>query len=262
MDLNFFSKNDFCPPATWNDGPKKPSVCYTLSPSSLTFLWDECKRCFWLQMREGIYRPRIPMPSVFNKHHDVLQRYFDKQPTSLTESALPPGRFHAYEYGVRSSRIELSGVDDCCKIKGRIDHLIAFEDGTFGVVDYKTSVIRETHVAKYARQLHAYAWALERPAGGAELGCTISRLGLLCLEPNALCSCSAEHGATMHLNVEWIDIPRDDAGFREFLREVVRLLGRDEAPEPAPDCSYCAYHRTLTERKQPEKQSSKTRLPF
>ena len=35
-----------------------------LTPSMLTFLWDECRRCFWLHAR-GLPRPRMPFPSVF-----------------------------------------------------------------------------------------------------------------------------------------------------------------------------------------------------
>ena len=38
---------------------------YTLSPSDLTFLWDECKRCFYLKVRENFRRPSAPFPSIF-----------------------------------------------------------------------------------------------------------------------------------------------------------------------------------------------------
>jgi len=53
-------------------------------------------------------------------------------------------------------------------ILGRIDHLVRFDDGGWGVIDYKTTIHDEVNARKYARQLHAYAWALFR-AGKVEL---------------------------------------------------------------------------------------------
>jgi hypothetical protein len=35
-------------------------------------------------------------------------------------------------------------------------------------------------------------------------------------------------------------VPRDDLGFAQFLGEVVAVLERDEPPEAAPSCAWCA----------------------
>ena len=36
-----------------------------ISPSDLTFLWSECKKCFWLKYNEGISRPGfMPLEAI------------------------------------------------------------------------------------------------------------------------------------------------------------------------------------------------------
>jgi len=38
---------------------------WTLSPTDLTFLWDECQRCFYNKVAQNCPRPRSPFPKVF-----------------------------------------------------------------------------------------------------------------------------------------------------------------------------------------------------
>ena len=44
---------------------------------------------------------------------------------------------------------------------GSLGVVICFDDGGFGVVDFKTSARNSEHIPLYARQLHAYVCALE-----------------------------------------------------------------------------------------------------
>jgi hypothetical protein len=41
--------------------------------------------------------------------------------------------------------------------------------------------------------------------------------------------------------VTWMEIPRDDAGFMQFLGEVLTLLEQPTPPEPGETCGYCQY---------------------
>ena len=41
--------------------------------------------------------------------------------------------------------------------------------------------------------------------------------------------------------VKWQEIPRNDIGFFDFLREVMSLLSQDKVPEAGPYCSHCEY---------------------
>lgn len=42
--------------------------------------------------------------------------------------------------------------------------MLSFDDGSYGIVDFKTTDPRDGHVDFYSLQLHAYALAFEQPA--------------------------------------------------------------------------------------------------
>lgn len=50
---------------------------WKLSPSELTFLWDECPRCFYLKVIRNFSRPWSPFPSIFNRIDKLMKDYFD-----------------------------------------------------------------------------------------------------------------------------------------------------------------------------------------
>ncbi len=225
----------------------------------LTFLWDDCPRCFWLKARRGVRRPRMPFPSVFKKYHGVLQNHFIGQCPSVMTPELPAGRCLSVEAWVKSTPLQLPGCRQACFLLGKIDHLIGFDDGSWGVIDYKTTIHSEMSVAKYARQLHAYAWALERAAPGALRRTPVTRLGLFCLEPQEMLSFATGEQAAVALRPRWIEIERDDAAFERFLTEAVHLAARPEPPGAGEECSVCQY---ADQRAQLEAELVSDDLPF
>lgn len=221
---------------------------FKLTPSMLTFLWDECPRCFWLQARHGVHPPRTPFPSVFSRYHDILQQYFTGRCPSTLHTSLPRGQCMSRETWVKSVPFDVAGGK--VFFHGRLDHLMCFDDGTWGIIDYKTTEIGQVNLRKYARQLHAYAWALENAAPGEVHISPIVRLGLLCLEPVQVTDFTANTAATVELRPLWIEIKRNDAGFRQFLGRVMALLQQHEAPpsrEGCPGCTYLARRSEVAE---------------
>jgi CRISPR/Cas system-associated exonuclease Cas4 (RecB family) len=211
-----------------------------LSPSDLTFLWDECKRCFYLKYVYGITRPAAPFPAIFGTIDRLMKEYYEGRPTADLDPALPAGRVRFGEKWVESVPVTLPGHDVQCYIKGKIDTVVAFDDGSFGVVDFKTSEPKPSHVHFYSRQLHAYTYALEHPGAGKFSLSPISELGLLVVSPNAMDVTVS--GQIAYLGgVTWMEIPRDDAGFLQFLGEVLTLLEQPSPPEPGETCAYCQY---------------------
>jgi len=225
----------------------------------LTFLWDDCPRCFWLKARHEQGRPWMPMPSVFNKYHTLLQNYFIGRCPSEMTPELPPGRCLSVESWVKSEPLRLPASPADCYILGRIDHLVRFTGGGWGVIDYKTTIHDEVSVEKYARQLHAYAWALERAAPGALQRAPVTRLGLFCLEPQAMLDFEPGERATVALRPEWIEVERDDAAFEAFLGEAVQRATRAEPPAAGADCPVCTY---TDDRAQLEAEIASDDLPF
>ena len=123
---------------------------------------------------------------------------------------------------------------------GRFDTVITFSDGTYAVVDFKTTEPKLGHIPFYSRQLHAYAYALEHPAPGKLALSPIKKLGLLCVEPTAIDR--YKDGRIAYIGeVSWLEIPKDETQFLDFIDEVLTVLEQPEPPLPGPRCGYCHY---------------------
>ena len=131
-----------------------------------------------------------------------------------------------------------------CYINGRFDAVIEFDDGTFGVVDYKTSDPREEHVAFYSRQLTAYAYALERPAPNALGLSPVSRMGLFIISPQRF-ECAPTEELVFVNKTTWMDVPRDDGAFLSLLSEVLAVLDDPEPPPASVNCPVCTYRNSM-----------------
>jgi hypothetical protein len=218
---------------------------YKLSPSDLTFSWDGCKRCFYLKVRYNLgYKGTFP--GMFSKMGALTSNYYMEKSSSEISPDLPAGTVTLREKWVKSIPIRFPDLESQCVIKGRFDAVMAFEDGTYGIIDYKTSDAGAEKAAFYSRQLSAYAYALENPAPGALSLSPITRLGLFIITPHRFEPTSKGEMAFV-TRTTWLDIPRDNATFLALLREVVSLLDLPVPPEPAEDCGLCNYRKDYKE---------------
>lgn len=216
------------------------SRIWKLSPSELTFLWDECPRCFYLKVVHGFNRPWGAFPKIFTRIDNLMKDYFEGKSSKELTDLLPEGVVRFADQWVTSSRISVPGHDGTCFIRGKFDTVVEFSDGSYGVVDFKTTIPRAEHVGFYSRQLHAYAYALENPAPGSFTLSPISWLGLLCVEPGLM---DRSHSGQLALigNVTWLEIPIDVGGFLAFVNRILDLLEQPDLPDPGPNCEYCQY---------------------
>ena len=65
-----------------------PSI-WKLSPSELTFLWDECPRCFYLKVVHKFNRPWGAFPGIFSRIDKLMKDYYQK----VTIDALMEAKF-------------------------------------------------------------------------------------------------------------------------------------------------------------------------
>ena len=215
---------------------------YKLSPSELTFLYDGCKRCFYLKKVHNIAQPSMPFPAIFSKIAGLLKDHYDGKRTEELHPGLLPGIVKYGEKWVESQSIHLPGHNNTCFIKGRFDVVIEFDNGTFGVIDYKTGNPENKYSDLYSRQLHAYAYALENPAYGSIQLSPISMLGLLYFYPTRVSQDNIEW-LSYDAKIELIEIEKDEKGFMTFIGDVLTLLELSEYPESASDCGCCKYIR-------------------
>lgn len=213
---------------------------YKLSPSDLTFLYEGCKRCFYLKMVSNITQPSIPLPAVFSKIAGLLKNYYDGRHTSELHISLPPGIVSYGEKDVRSEAIQSPNHHATCFISGRFDIVVSFEDGTYGVIDFKTSAPSRESAGLYSRQLNAYAYALEHPALNALALSPVTKLGLLYLYPESISQLSTVRLA-YEAEITWVEVEKNEKGFLAFIDEVLGLLELPEAPAHSPNCQWCQY---------------------
>jgi len=213
---------------------------YRLSPSDLTFLYDSCKHCFVLKVKHGISQPSIPLPGVFSAISALQKNFYSDKRTDVVSPDLPPGIVKYGELKVRSCDISIPGSASTCSLSGRFDIVAELDDQTYAVMDFKTGNPSDEKAAMYARQLHAYAISLEQPGPDALHLAPVSRLGLLYFTPD---SCDRPDASKQILSgpMKWIEVPRDDAAFLDFLKQVVELLDGPLPPPDAENCGWCKY---------------------
>ena len=213
---------------------------YRLSPSDLTFGYQGCKRCFYLKVVNGIAQPSIPLPSIFTQIAGLLKDHYDGKHTTSLHAALPPGMVILGEKYVKSSVIQLPNHQASCYISGRFDIVLSFDDGTYGVIDFKTGNPSRESANLYRRQLQAYAYALEHPAPRALALSPITKLGLLYFYPSGVSQHNLER-LSYEAEITWIEIEKREEGFLRFIEEVLDVLELPEAPEHSPNCQWCNY---------------------
>ena len=220
-----------------------PLTQIKISPSDLSFLYDECPRCFYRKVMFKEKRPSGPVASIFRTIDKAMKDAFDGKPLSylaeICKTRLPEGRIAMGRSEWVQSReiVPGSGIG----ISGKIDDRIFLETGSLGILDYKTSNVKPQYQVKYGRQLQAYAFATEHPA--RDEAARVDLLGLACYVPGTLRR-DAETPEHMLLvgQMNWIDIHYDRPGFQTFLESVVALLQGPE-PEGDPSCIYCNWKR-------------------
>ena len=218
---------------------------YKLSPSDLTFAWDGCKLCFYLKVKHNIgYQG--PFPGMFGKMANMTSTFYMEKPSSEISPALPAGVIRYREGWVKSTPITIPGFQSQCYIRGRFDAIIAFDDGSYGIIDFKTSEARDEQAAFYSRQLSAYAYALENPAPGALSLSPITHLGLFIVSPERF-ERKPDNDIVFVNQTTWVDIPRDDAAFLALLGEVLAILEAPTPPAPAETCALCKYRKEMKE---------------
>jgi len=240
-----------------------------LSPSSLTFLHDECPACFWHHYN-GRPRPATAFPKVFGALDNAQKDFFVGRSVKEVSRSLPAGVVQRGKR-VKSETIALPGTSYRVQFGGDTDTIFKFSRAGYGVCDFKTSAPSDDAAALYGRQLHAYAIALERPAGDAMPLAPVSRMGLVCFPPDDMIElpavkspraskeASRPHAATRtkaasrphaaakqfayRTSAVWVEVERDDEAFLHFVADAVKLITRRTMPRSAPNCGWCRWTR-------------------
>ena len=224
-----------------------------LSPSSLTFLFEECPACFWHHYN-GRPRPATAFPKVFGALDNAQKDFFVGRSVKEVKKSLPAGVVQRGKR-VKSEAIALPGTPYRVQFGGETDTILKFSRAGYGVCDFKTSSPSDEAAALYGRQLHAYAIALERPSGDALPLAPVSKMGLICFPPEGMIELPADQSPkkrakaaegrryAYRTSAVWVEVERDDEAFLHFVADAVKLITRHSMPRSAPNCGWCRWTR-------------------
>jgi hypothetical protein len=208
-----------------------------ISPSDLTFLWNECKKCLWLKYNHKISTPGfMPLVGPMSAFQESMYR---EKATSYLSNELAPGVVSDWGKKVISKPIVIDGVETNWRIEGKYDLLLTFDDGSLGLIDCKvtTSEMDADKVSHYRPQLEAYAYALENSLN--EESKKVSETGLMMWRVNGA-EGEPEESFSFKTSHQYLSAGRDPAAFLGLVKEVINCV-EGEMPESGDDCKNCKY---------------------
>jgi len=219
---------------------------FKITPSEMTFLYEECKHCFVNRVKYGIGRPSIPIPGIFSIIASLQKEYHSDKRTEDFCPELPPGKVVLGEKWIQSKPISFEGTESTCYIKGRFDVVMELDDGTYLIGDFKTGNPSEEKTEMYGRQLHAYTYSLEHAEEDSLSLGPITKLGLLYFTPDKYDQADVTR-QILEGDLTWIEVERNDINFLQFMKDVVILLDGESPPLDPDNCIWCKFRKLTGE---------------
>jgi len=184
------------------------------------------------------------MPKIFQSIDTQMRERLVGERTENISPQIPPGMLKYGERWVESRAITFPNHISSCFIRGKLDGVIAFDNGTYGVVDYKTSKPSKKHQEFYFRQLNSYAYSLQNAGKGKFSLHPITKLGLLIFEPQSF-DHSTSGQARLDGELTWIEVDHNPNMFVNDLSAVLKVLESIEPPPADSECKWCQYRETI-----------------
>jgi len=217
-----------------------------LSPSSLN-LFLECRRCFWLEKKQGIRRPP-PYPYALNMAVDVLlKQEFDSY---RVKGELHPllganniqARLFSNQSLLNQWRNNLAGIryyDQTldATLFGAVDDILEFEDGKLAPLDYKsTGSSVPTVYDRFQLQMDIYTFLLEKN------GFLTPRKGYLAFY---IVNKGNGFNDKLPFKKELHEIETDPSDIPKIFKDAVGTLRKNAPPPASQDCKFCQWLRRV-----------------
>ena len=217
----------------------------TLAPSELDYMPMKCPRCFYLAKVKKISLKNFP-PPVFSNFDVVQQEYFKTKNTSSLSSCLPSGKI--------MQKDELPGRVVSTTLKdnkgrefilgGRPDVDIAFDDKSYGIIDFKTTNIKADKAESYRYQLEAYRHIFTYP-GTIKKGPTpklipITHMGVLQFFPQSIFD-QDEKGCHLNMEMAYSPLEQNNDLFLGRITYIMDILHSQKIPAINSTCYDCNF---------------------
>jgi hypothetical protein len=180
------------------------------------------------------------MPNIFRTIDRAIRDYcLQTERTELVCPHMPPGRFVAGETRVASRVLQMFGHSQRVRLCGKPDALVLWDNGTYGIIDFKTTQVKEHTASFYQLQIEHYARCLELPETAAPR--RVGDSGLLVFEPELFAQSAAERIA-LEGGLRWVPASRMGAAYDYMLSDVLADLELPAPPEPSASCQVCRHH--------------------
>jgi|GEM_PF-1080134 len=210
----------------------------TLSPSDFAYLYDTCPRCWYLKCHK-FKPPKDQLPGVFQTIDQRMKASLDVaafRTFGIEVESLTPVE------ALVSEVFEVEGVQ--FQIRGKLDRLAQLVDHTYAIAEFKTGIPGERSLKRFERQVHAYEFALRRPAAGE--GKEVSQIWLMHFDGRDIRSSWNGSRLSIHAPIEARQIELNRAGFETHLEIMAKLVKQSRPPESGPRCATCQHIKAMT----------------
>lgn len=210
-----------------------------LSPSALN-IFLECPKCFWLEYKAGIHRPKGPFPSLPGGMDILIKKYFDsyravgKLPPEIREQI--KGQLLADVETLNKWRNWRSGLSYYDKnldavLVGALDDCLV-QDGHYIPIDYKTRGfdVKAGGELFYQNQLNCYSLLLD--ANGLKQP---SFAYLIYFIPKEV-----KMGGLVNFAIEVKRVETSVPQALDTFKKAAHLL-RGPMPESHQECQFCSW---------------------
>lgn len=255
--------------ADWNYGGSK----WKLSRSKID-LYTECPRCFYLDNKLGVGRPRGPSFTLNIAVDALLKKEFDAHRARKTAhplmkkygvDAIPYSHEDLDKWRENFVGIQYRDAETGMLITGAVDDVWTDRDGNLIVVDYKATSKDGTMDSlddtkwqnQYKRQMEVYQWLLRKK------GFPVSDTGYF-VYVNGRKDKDA-FDAKLEFDVTLIAHTGNDNWIPDVLKKIRKTLDSPSAPQSGFGCEFCIYRelalKSLIKLPKEKTQNDKEETP-
>jgi hypothetical protein len=205
-------------------------------------LFQDCPRCFWLDMKKGVKRPP-PAPYTINSAIDaLLKKEFDVcRENGTAHYIIKKYSINAIPYKckeINTWRTNFTGIQFHHKatdflVFGAVDDVWVNPEGELIVVDYKATGANQYQIYPgYKRQMEVYQWLL------IQNGYKVSKTGYFLFAKVNKEGGFAEGRLSFDLALEPLE--GDNTWIENALIGAKKTLG-ETIPDRKQDCPYCQF---------------------
>ena len=201
-----------------------------LSPSTINLFCD-CPRCFYLQVKLKLGRPRGIFPSLPGGIDKVLKANSEQ---FREAGKLPPnleGQIHGKLAKEMPKQMKYYDEKLDADLRGNMDELLEMDDGTFVTLDFKTrGYPPKGNIPAYQNQMDIYTYLLNK--NGYK---TKEKAYLAYFYP------IDNDGNRFNFELELKEMTTSMSNAEDLFRKAVETLRSDEIPPSSPQCEYCKF---------------------